>query len=667
MEKKIAEDTYWKEKEFLTQLLNELPAAIFWKNTEETFLGCNRRFAQLAGLHSPEDIIGKTDFQLPWGPIQAALYQKDDQEVILTGKPKLNIEETLTLPDNTRLHLLTNKTPLYASNGQIMGILGIFYDITERKKMESALAEAKEQAEVANIAKTEFLENMSHDLRTPLSGITGFASIIKDEVQDPKIKRYIDYLMESSEALLSLLNEILDIVKWTSGNTPIKYRKFNLKDKLAEVIKLQQSAALQKSINLQLIYDESLPPFLIGDSMRVYRIALELVSNAITFTNSGSIVVQVQAAKQDERTQVIKLTVKDTGIGIPLEKQQDIFVEFKRLNPSYIGLYKGAGLGLAIVNQLVKELDSEIYLESEVGKGSCFTCLIPFKRALTDDDFGAEISVPLPSPPEVQKVDLSQATINETGTGNHRVLVVEDNTIAATVAKVLLSKLDCEVDIAENAHMAMEKVFRGKPYKLIFMDIGLPDMDGYELTKRIRLWEINKEHHIPIIALTAHGDEFNRQRCISAGMNAVLTKPLAKEKAEEILKEFIPSESQHSDDKNESSVNPVIDFDAALKQVNGQKNLLQELFNILIDSLPAEKANLETFFKLADWNKIASTAHKLKSSASYCGALRLKSICTSIEEAVRHSQAQSYHNLFQKLLLNIKETEDTLKDYLQSE
>lgn len=418
--------------------------------------------------------------------------------------------------------------------------------------------------------------------------------------------------MESSEALLSLLNEILDIVKWTSGNTPIKYRKFNLKDKLAEVIKLQQSAALQKSINLQLIYDESLPPFLIGDSMRVYRIALELVSNAITFTNSGSIVVQVQAAKQDERTQVIKLTVKDTGIGIPLEKQQDIFVEFKRLNPSYIGLYKGAGLGLAIVNQLVKELDSEIYLESEVGKGSCFTCLIPFKRALTDDDFGAEISVPLPSPPEVQKVDLSQATINETGTGNHRVLVVEDNTIAATVAKVLLSKLDCEVDIAENAHMAMEKVFRGKPYKLIFMDIGLPDMDGYELTKRIRLWEINKEHHIPIIALTAHGDEFNRQRCISAGMNAVLTKPLAKEKAEEILKEFIPSESQHSDDKNESSVNPVIDFDAALKQVNGQKNLLQELFNILIDSLPAEKANLETFFKLADWNKIASTAHKLK-------------------------------------------------------
>lgn len=639
------EETYWKERQFTLDLINLIPAAIFWKNKNEIFIGCNQYFADLAGINSPADIIGKTDFQLPWARKQALSYQQDDQEVIRTGKAKLNIEEALTLRDGREIVLLTNKTPLFASDGQIMGVLGIFYDITERKKTELALAQAKEQAEAANIAKSEFLENMSHNLRTPLSGIIGFSSIIKEEIQDPKLKQYADHLSDSANALLNLLNEILDIIRWTAGKTPLKNKKFNLRKKLEEVVQLHRASAEQKGIDLQFTFNESLPEYLIGDSMRIYRVVLELISNAITFTSNGKVQLFAEAHKYSDNKIVIKLVVKDTGIGIPAEYLQDIFHEFKRLTPSHTGLYQGIGLGLTLVNQLVNDLGAEIYVESEVGQGSTFTCLIPLTT----------LSTTAPEETEDPK-ESRQQTIHPQNQNNYRILVVEDNSIAATVAQVILNKLGCQVDVVVNGLSAVDKIKMGNHYDLIFMDIGLPDIDGYETTRKIRQLE-QEEPTSYIVALTAHGDEHSRQFCLAAGMNALVTKPLTKEKALEVISDLssLPSYSL-----------AIIDYGKALAQVNQQDHILFELLSLFEQSLPTLQQEIAGAYELQNWNKLISILQKLKTSASYCCAEGVKDACNKLELALSAHQYPLIAELMARLSQQIEQVENYLHDLLKN-
>jgi two-component system aerobic respiration control sensor histidine kinase ArcB len=381
------------ESDFVFELLKQIPAHIFWKNENSVYLGCNNTFAHSLGLSSPEEIIGKTDYDLATAKEESDAFRADDKLVIKSKQPKLNIEESQTLPDGRKITLLTNKVPLFDKKKNVIGILGIYYDITERKLYEQAIISAKEKADAANKAKTEFLENMRHDIRTPLTGITGFASMIADEVQDPKIKDYVDNLSASSYALLDLLNEILELVKVSSGEIPVLKKKFDLKKKLTDVINLNRARAHHKHIDLLFDYDTNIPPYLIGDSTRIHRIALELVANALNFTQQGSVRLSTELAKVEGRDLVIKIIVEDTGIGIEPEKQQEIFQQFKKLTPSYTGIHKGAGLGLAIVKQFIDEMQGEIYVESQLGTGSKFICVLPFKRALLDEAQGSEDKV----------------------------------------------------------------------------------------------------------------------------------------------------------------------------------------------------------------------------------------------------------------------------------
>jgi two-component system, OmpR family, aerobic respiration control sensor histidine kinase ArcB len=228
----------------------------------------------------------------------------------------------------------------------------------------------EEEAEAANNAKTEFLENMRHDIRTPLTGIVGFANLIAGETNEPKIKEYVDNLVASSNALHDLLNEILEVIKIGSRELPLLKKKFDIRKKMMEVIKLNQARAFHKHLALEFKYDENLPSYVIGDSTRLHRIALELLTNALNFTDKGLVKLTVEQAKRTENKLLIRIIVEDTGIGIPLDKQEEIFVQFKKLTPSYKGIYKGAGLGLTIIKEFINDLEGEIYVESEEGKGN---------------------------------------------------------------------------------------------------------------------------------------------------------------------------------------------------------------------------------------------------------------------------------------------------------
>jgi CheY-like chemotaxis protein len=247
-------------------------------------------------------------------------------------------------------------------------------------------------------------------------------------------------------------------------------------------------------------------------------------------------------AKNNEDNVVLKIIVDDTGIGMPPERQQDIYLQFKRLTASYKGIYKGYGLGLSITKQLIDDLNGEIYVESQLGTGSKFTFIVKLKKALLDEQLGSEdllhsfTGKNFISPIESESVEDTNKDVLLPYKSH--ILVVEDSSMAAYIAMNMLSKMHCIVDIAGTGNQAVELAEK-KQYDLLFMDIGLPDIDGYEATKRIRLNETNR-NHVPIVALTAHASEENKKYCIDIGMNAVLIKPLLQEKAEEFLDFFIP-------------------------------------------------------------------------------------------------------------------------------
>ncbi len=372
-------------------IMNHLPGHIYWLDRNNVFLGCNELQAKSAGMKNRYEMIGKTNYDMPWRE-QADAFNSVNNQVMSTGQ-EYSVEEIARQANGSEIVFLAKKVPLLDAKSNIIGILGISVDITKQKEAERKLIEEKEKAEAANKAKTEFLENMRHDIRTPLSGIAGFAELIKNENDLDKLKRYFSQLAESSSELLRYLNEILDAFSVASGAIPVLKKKFNFKSIVENIVKLHRTKANEKNLKLTYYVDEKISSYLMGDHVRIYRIMLELIANALKFTDKGSISISANLVKKEERDIVVRLEIADTGPGIPLEKQQGLFLAFKRLTPSYQGIYKGAGLGLSIVKQFIDDLQGEVYIESDAGKGAKFICLLPLKESLLNDNFGEDTYV----------------------------------------------------------------------------------------------------------------------------------------------------------------------------------------------------------------------------------------------------------------------------------
>ena len=663
----------------LKHILTHLPEHVYWKNKEGQYLGCNLSQANDLNLARCDDIIGKTDYDLSPKDKADLFWELDNQ--VLTHGLTIDAEEEI-IKNGERRIVLSKKAPLYDECNQIIGLLGISFDISDRKKMEDELRKAKNAAEVANSAKTEFLENMRHDIRTPLSGIVGFSELLKSESNEPRIKEYADNLIASSHALLDLMDEVLEAVRVGSGEIPMLKRKFSLMQTFEQIIALNQARAHEKKLDLSLTGDSNLPCFVIGDKIRIHRIALELIGNALNFTDMGQVSVNVTLAKKEARQLVIKLTVTDSGMGIPKDKQQDIYLQFKRLTPSYQGIYKGAGLGLYVVKQFMDELGGEIYVSSEAQKGTCFTCLIPLQEPLLDDDSGLDeqedLKVAAYMAPAKHQQSIPSPISAQQDKACACVLVIEDNYIAQTVARALLTPLACAVDVASNGVEALVLCTKNH-YDLIFMDIGLGDgMDGYEVTHHIRNGSTEIKN-TPIIALTAHGGDESRQRCIEAGMDGVLTKPLTQAHAVDILKSFIPklhetpaidlSKSRKDlpdSDEELFQLNqfPILNSDDALKNC-ATHEMLKELLTLLIKELPTDLECMKKAFKAHDYPLVEKTAHKIKGGAVYVGTIRMKYACQYVERYWKSGQRELFDALTHQAVHTIEETINTLEGWLQ--
>lgn len=518
-----------------------MPGNVYWLDNNGVGIGCNKNVLQMFGLQSLDDFKGLTFEEMGkiggWLPETTESFKRDSLEVIRTGQAKLNIEEPPIQDQNGQdIYFLTSRVPLFDESGSTIGIVGISVDITERKKMEASIHEERENAINANYAKTEFLENMRHDIRTPLSSIVGFAELLREEKEYNKIHQYTQQLAEASKELLRFLNEVLESINVSSGEIPLLKKKFNLKTVLKNVIKLHRPMAEEKQLALEYIFDDNIPKYLIGDPIRIYRILLELLVNALKFTQEGHVKIATKLAQIKGRDMVIQIEVEDTGPGVPMDKQQELFLRFKRLTPSFEGIYKGAGLGLSIAKQFIDDLEGEIHYDKK-HTGAKFVCLIPVRQALLENTLGADTDTAIQSQFLKDQPEKIGSKLNKIATEKPHILVVEDQPLAANVVQELLIKLDCSVDIAVNGEVAIKQA-KNNNYNLILMDIGLPDIDGYEVSRQIRLNE--SVQRVPIIGLTAHLDAKKKQEGLNAGMNLVLTKPLLQEAAINLLRDFIP-------------------------------------------------------------------------------------------------------------------------------
>lgn len=357
-------------------LFDLLPINFSWMDRDGCVLGCNRRVLESLHLQSFDEIIGKHTVD-----IASELAWQNTQKVVATGQ-SLSREEVHLNNDGSEIYFLSLKSPLKSPEGRVLGVVNIAIDITDRKKAEKELGIAKEAAEVANHAKSEFLNNMRHDLRTPFTGILGLAQLMEAEETDPDKKESLGYIVQSADALLEHLNEIFEFVQVESGQLPIIDTPFDLHQLLSDLSKMMLPIAKDKKIDFTITKDNQLPQFPIGDRIRIQRILMNLVSNAIKFTPKGHVKVQAGVVENSEKVPLIYFKIEDTGIGIPQDKCDLIFERFHRLTPSYSGVYSGKGLGLRIVKQFLDEIGGEFHLGSVLEKGTTFTVLIPHKPSL---------------------------------------------------------------------------------------------------------------------------------------------------------------------------------------------------------------------------------------------------------------------------------------------
>lgn len=662
-------------------ILDTINASIYWKDINGKYLGCNRYMLEMAGISDRRDLIGKNDALLPWRDYAAEI-NRIDRQVLEHGH--YEGEEYPLTKFQGRQIFHTKKSVLRNKYGEMLGIIGISINITEKKNAEFLLQEKQrllEKSEAASQAKTEFLENMRHDIRTPLTGIIGFSDIIKSEAKSSNLKEYADNLVESSYALLKLMDEVLETVHISSGRVPGVKKKFSLKDTLQHIINLNRAKASSKKLKLKLDYDEKMPNYVIGDNIRIHRILLNLVSNALNFTDSGFVNIKAEFIKEEDKQIIVKLIVRDSGIGIPPEQKQEIFLQFKRLTPSYQGIYKGTGLGLFIVKQFIDEIDGEIYVDSELNKGTTFTCVIPLKRPLLNDDSGIDKDEMVVDCSKFSGRAAKEVVVNKKDEPEifaNRILVVEDNPIAQMVTRKILQQLNCQVDLAINGKEALQ-LWKHNSYDLIFMDIGLPDLDGCEVTHRIRVQEVSNKSYLPIVALTAHAGDENKSRCISAGMNAVLTKPLTAQKCEETLKSFLTLRNQKKDESIESYISNLPDDEQQMFDISeykildvavgldsvGTKDMLAEMLEILAkQALPDDLKLMQEAHDADDWDKTKLLAHKIKGGAVYVGTIKLQMACQFLEQCCKSEQHELLEPLYQQVVSVIEESIQEIKSWL---
>ncbi|MBI2787016.1 MAG: response regulator [Legionella longbeachae] len=521
--------------DYYESIIAFMPGHVYWLDRNNVFLGCNDAQAKSARLKSRKEIVGKTNYDMPWKD-QAEELNKLNTLVMDTGVAH-TAEEYAVMANGMGIYY-SQKVPLRNHRNEIVGVLGISLDITERKKMEVALRRIKENAEVANQAKTEFIANMSHDFHTPLSGIVGMSKLLEEKAQDPERKQYARWIHESGEQLLELLNGVMEIVASDSlKESDVHEEMFELLKNIQDIAHLVQPSLQMKNIQLKIEIDERTPNCIITDGTKLHRVLLNLLGNAIKFTDNGVVTIKIEVLHRENHYAQLRFSIIDTGIGIAQELQSKIFDRFFRAAPSYKSKQTGYGVGLHTAQKYLSLLGGEIHLESELGKGSTFSFTLTFKEFYKESYSINHLST------DTEFSSNSPNTKVHSSSYSPLILLVEDNILSLHILETLVDQAAYHYYSAIDGEHALELI-ETNDFDLIITSVNLSNPSAKELILRTRDME-NQKHKkaIPIIGVSSNALGDTENECLRSGMNKVLTKPIRLEVLLELVNELPQSKT----------------------------------------------------------------------------------------------------------------------------
>jgi len=667
--RKRAEAALEQERYLLHALMDNLPHNIYFKDAESRFIRINKALADCFRLGEASEALGKTDFD-HFTDEHARQAFADEQEIIRTGRPVLDKEEKETWIDGHTTWALSTKMPLYDDDGKIVGTFGISRDITEQKRAEEALRAAKEAAEAASRAKSAFLANVSHEIRTPMNAIIGMAELLLGTELTTQQREFLVTLQGSGEALIAVINDILDFSKIEAEKLALDHVAFDLRESLGDAVRLLAVRAYGKNLELACRVGPEVPNVLIGDCVRLRQIVVNLVSNAIKFTEAGEVVLDVRRELLLENEVLLHFAVTDTGIGVPQDKLDDIFEAFEQADSTTTRRFGGTGLGLPIASRLIRLMGGRIWVESELGRGSTFHFTARFATAPgaeTDlEDMGTTVLIPT----------------QFGGTGPLKILLAEDSLVNQKLAVALLEKQGHSVVVADNGKKAVA-AWDSQHFDLVLMDVQMPEMDGLEATATIRAQERRRGGtRVPIIAMTAHALKDDRQRCLQAGMDEYVAKPIHASHLfgaiEGVLgvspapgsNEASPAtmDATNENEAAEDAANAEgeeFDFSEALRAVKGDRRLLRILLEAILDEFPRLMAAVRQAVADGDAVALKLAAHTLKGSVRYFTTSRAFEHAYQLEVMGREGDMENVPAAFSALEKEIEWLMPFLSEYLQ--
>lgn len=615
------ETTTKQESQYARSLIEASLDPLVTINTEGKITDMNAALANITGI-TREKLTGTYFFDYFTEPQKARdVYQEVFAKGSVADSPLCLRHKGGKLTD-----VLFNGSVYKDDLGNVLGVVIVARDVTDQKRIERELTEAKVFAELATEiaveakskaesatriaedavkAKQQFLSNMSHEIRTPMNAIIGFTKVVLKTELTVKQKEYLQAIKMSGDALILLINDILDLAKVDGGKMTFEQTPFKMAVSIAAMLHLFEAKIQEKNLELVKEYDKNIPEVLMGDSVRLHQIILNLVSNAVKFTTKGKIIVGVRMLTQDQEKITIEFAVSDTGIGIPEDKIERIFENFQQASSDTSRLYGGTGLGLAIVKQLAELQGGTICVKSKMSEGSTFSFNLSFQKT----NAKAPLDITL------MKLD--------TEIKNIKVLVVEDIALNQLLMKTVLEDFEFECEIASNGKIAIEKLQTGL-FDIILMDLQMPVMNGFEATEYIR----NKMNSkIPIIALTADVTTVDLGKCKVVGMNDYIAKPVDERLLFNKMVDLLKKPTSVLDDiqkiaVDENKKSKCIDLDYLSRLTKSSPALMMEMMALYLEQTPLLVRTMKQSFQNKDWNALQAAVHKMIPSFSIMGINR---------------------------------------------
>ena len=506
-------------------LIESMPMPVSIKDRAHRYVRLNAAYEREFDVR--RDIaLGKTATEVLNDPTRGG--REDEEDMLLNPGVRSYTRMRKTRAGGEKYFVITKAT-IHDENGAVSGFITTHADVSEFKRTEENLTQAKQVAEQAMRARSQFLANMSHEIRTPMNGVLGMARVLADTPLNTEQKEYLQTIRESGDSLLKIVNDILDFSKIEAGKVEIEHTEFDLRSRVASILQLFAASARGKNLTLASTCAEGVPERVIGDPVRISQTLSNLVANAIKFTETGRIDVHVSAPAQAGDSMMLRIDVRDTGIGISNAAIERIFDPFSQEDASTTRRFGGSGLGLTISRQLAGLMGGELFVESVHGSGSCFSFTVQVSRGTQRQ--AAPVTAAVAAPP---------AASAATGKPSPRVLLAEDNHINQIVAVAMLKKLGADVTVAKDGQEAVDMV-KARQFDLILMDCHMPTLDGFAATAAIRELERLGHPRHTIIAQTANAMAGDRENCIAAGMDDYLSKPISAAALAQVIHRWAPA------------------------------------------------------------------------------------------------------------------------------